>query len=421
MISRISWAIKALVAYIAIFTYLYPVALKILPVDTGVILHLFGFIYFVLYRSFRLDHTFLYVFAFTILLVLCDVFTTTLNNSYDFSVLKKNIASILYVFSAIMVVDLIKATCRRSSYSVYTILDWIIYAAIGQAIISFLLFFSPDLMDIYKSLATLNEASESILEITAEYRLIAVSKTQYANMAVMYGFALLFSICAIRFHKSNTYKKKVIYYISIILICFAGILSARTFFLILLLSYCYLIYLHYKRSGLKSVIYMNVALAGIVSLIILCTIPLSDSEYANTFNWAFEWYNNLSETGELRTASSDTLSTMYIFPNSIKTWLFGDGKFSLPNGSFYMHTDVGYLRNLFYGGILGTLLCYLIQYLYRRQICSICPYPAVRHLCNIIFIWVIIYNFKEYWVANLYWILLLAAVVKEKKLIMSHS
>ena len=57
---------------------------------------------------------------------------------------------------------------------------------------------------------------------------------------------------------------------------------------------------------------------------------------------------------------------MFVFPNNLKTWLIGDGYFDNPYGrdpyytgpiwhGFYQQTDVGYLRFIFYFGIIGML------------------------------------------------------------------
>lgn len=55
---------------------------------------------------------------------------------------------------------------------------------------------------------------------------------------------------------------------------------------------------------------------------------------------------------------------MYVFPDNLKTWIIGDGYFSNPYNTdpfyigtrsrgYYMGTDVGYLRFIFYFGLIG--------------------------------------------------------------------
>ena len=66
---------------------------------------------------------------------------------------------------------------------------------------------------------------------------------------------------------------------------------------------------------------------------------------------------------------------MVVFPQTIHTWIIGDGymlnpfwvddNFVGPNygGGFYMGTDIGYLRFIFYFGIVGLMafLCFFVS------------------------------------------------------------
>lgn len=58
---------------------------------------------------------------------------------------------------------------------------------------------------------------------------------------------------------------------------------------------------------------------------------------------------------------------MYIWPDNAKTWIIGDGYFNNPvnvdpyytseiTEGFYKNTDVGYLRFIYYFGVIGLLL-----------------------------------------------------------------
>ena len=60
---------------------------------------------------------------------------------------------------------------------------------------------------------------------------------------------------------------------------------------------------------------------------------------------------------------------MYIFPDNLKTWFIGDGYFDNPYysdsepyyvgpkmGGYYMGTDVGYLRFIYYFGLIGLFV-----------------------------------------------------------------
>ena len=69
---------------------------------------------------------------------------------------------------------------------------------------------------------------------------------------------------------------------------------------------------------------------------------------------------------------------MYVFPDNLKTWLIGDGYFGTPDddpnylgasmSGYYMGTDVGYLRFIFYFGIFG-LLAFSLFIIYCGKVC----------------------------------------------------
>ena len=72
-------------------------------------------------------------------------------------------------------------------------------------------------------------------------------------------------------------------------------------------------------------------------------------------------------------SSNDRLKGMYVFPETLKTWLIGDGYFSNPRnidpyfigkeiGGYYMGTDVGYLRFIFYFGLGGLFAMCMVIY-----------------------------------------------------------
>ena len=81
---------------------------------------------------------------------------------------------------------------------------------------------------------------------------------------------------------------------------------------------------------------------------------------------AFEGFFNLFEKGEWYISSNETLKGMYVFPESLKTWIIGDGYIVNPKfdpyytgevfTGYYKNTDVGYLRFIFYFGVTGLLL-----------------------------------------------------------------
>ena len=413
MIIKVKAISYSVLAFIALFCYLYPIAFNFLPLDTGELLHLCGILYFIFYVGRYLNKKIYEMLRIAILVMIIGLSATGVyNNAYDLSLIKKILSFFLYPFSAMLVANLISKSSK--SFSFYVLLEWIIYVTIVQGLISIFMYFDRNLQEYIIGHISSGMEQENFMEVQAAFRVIALCKFQYANMAVMYGLALFSAISLGFSNKSTLYQHKILYVLSIAFISIMGILSARTFFLMIFLSFLYYSYLLYKRKGIYSFMYILLIVCSIILLLIISISLLENSEYSATYNWAFEWYINMSESKSFETGSSNRLYEMYLFPDNLKTWLLGDGQFVTVDGLFYKQTDVGYLRSLFYWGLVGTIVFYYFQYKCCKLICNSTRDGIIKKLCWLIFIWLLVYNVKEFWHANLYWALFLVTLIKFK-------
>ena len=141
----------------------------------------------------------------------------------------------------------------------------------------------------------------------------------------------------------------------------------------------------------------------ILAIIIpICTFFYNTSpQFHDMLRFGFEGFFNYFEEGEWSTDSTSKLETMYRWPDNLKTWIIGDGYFENqrndPNyignatvRGYYMGTDVGYCRYIFYFGIIGLITISAVMI--YAGIISIKAFPKYSHvfmmgiLCNFI-IW----------------------------------
>lgn len=104
--------------------------------------------------------------------------------------------------------------------------------------------------------------------------------------------------------------------------------------------------------------------------------------------FGFEGFYSLVETGHWETGSNNKLKTMYVYPDNAKTWIIGDGRMDNPNddmnylgplfSEFYQNTDVGYLRFIFYFGLIG--LSIFSFYMFIAALCNMRRYPHQKFL-----------------------------------------
>lgn len=125
-------------------------------------------------------------------------------------------------------------------------------------------------------------------------------------------------------------------------------------------------------------------------LILLMTIPIvvhlynSSPQFHELSRFAFEGFFSLAETGEWEIDSNEKLKSMIVFPDNFKTWFIGDGYFSNPYysdplyvgsyiGGYYMGTDIGYLRFIFYFGLIGLFAFSFFLVAVSRECISLLP------------------------------------------------
>ena len=134
-------------------------------------------------------------------------------------------------------------------------------------------------------------------------------------------------------------------------------------------------------------------------LLLVCT-PLigyfynMNYEFHELLRFGFEGFFNLVENGEWGVRSNTELGTMVVFPDDLDTWIIGDAYFENQNsnlnylgaavGGYYMGTDIGYCRLIFYFGVVG-LTAMIIYMAYAARVCarSVSDYRSV-------FLWILL-------------------------------
>ena len=171
--------------------------------------------------------------------------------------------------------------------------------------------------------------------------------------------------------ESNHEKTRLFLYLSaFVVIAVVGNIIARTTTVGLVVGILYLVYgtrlytLHLRAAHKH--LWITMGLLLLVAIPLLSYLYTNDPVFHKHLRFGFEGFFSLVEEGEWTVSSNERLQTMYVFPESLKTWIIGDGYFSNPRdvdpyftgryiGGYYMGTDVGYLRFIFYAGLLGLM------------------------------------------------------------------
>lgn len=399
------------ICVIALFLYFFPIELNAFPIPLNRICQVLGLIVMIFRFKWKISPEIFKVFLVSLsilvvgLLLVCEV---NVSNDLSFVIIRGPYL-MLYVFHSYLIVWAFSKSKQRN-YSFIMLLKLCVYVSLIYALISVLFFINPDLLSWYKELIVLNDSISDKVDEISVFRLFGASPNMsYANASVHMGVCMWIVILLYK-ERVFPFCSKNIFGVFVAFFSVIGILFGRTYFVILVMTIVYLLRCNNFsfRSSFRDII--NVFIPILVIGFIFMFYLISTNEEA--VSWAFELFINYFNKGSLSSESTDSLYNMFILPNNLRTWFVGDGIAFDSIGSFYMNSDVGYIRSVFYWGIIGSLVYYYgVIYIYKVSKNRIISYPNISALYFMIIMWFMIYNLKEFWSAAPFLILFLVASI----------
>lgn len=175
----------------------------------------------------------------------------------------------------------------------------------------------------------------------------------------------------------------LLYVLSFVFITIAGNMIARTTLLGIIIGFAYLGIVSVRQTTNIEHNYLRLWKWFVGVLVV--AIPLAVYSYntnpqiRKNMRFGFEGFFKYFEKGTFSYDSNETLKNMYVWPDNAKTWIVGDGYFDNPHdndphytgeitGGFYKNTDVGYLRFIYYFGLVG-LVAFSFYFIEVGRIC----------------------------------------------------
>ena len=352
-----------MISFILFWFYIYRFKLVGFPISTSQFLMLLGSIFLLIKTHNKKRIIFDYGIAIFIIGLIIPIFfiglTSVINAQSDFSILTY-LMSIPYSLLAFYCFKFYKKEIHQKiTFNDIALL--FILTGVIQSFLSLIGFIIPDfghfLIDIQ---AYGRETGKELAENQFSRRLIGLG-AMYFGGGIIYAIDLIL-ITQLMLDKT-LYKNKIYKFLPFFyLIIFAcGMMMARTtivglfFSSLLLLNNSYRKILHIIKTGLPAIL-MIIIMSSILFF------NYGDRAW-KLYYFAFEMFINLSSGKGFQTGSSNTTLKMIKFPdsNNFKSWIIGDALFSTPDGHYYMYTDVGFCRSIFYFGIIGSLTLLITQ------------------------------------------------------------
>lgn len=378
------YVVKFLLGILVSF-YFFPFEFTFLPgYNTKMIMAAFGLalwgVNMAKKRSFASNSSLFTLSVIAIVVSLVGLASVVINNTRDFTYASYIVSMWVWLGGAYFAVEVIKAV--RKKMSVELICHYLIGVCVAQCIIAILIDnypFVKDLVDRYVASAGWIDQAD----LSDKDRLYGIGCA--LDVAGTRFSAILVMIAAlIGKHKGEDVYRLYAYLISFVVITVIGNMIARTTTVGVVLALVYMIIKAYPYSFT-----INRTSAGVLKHVVILSVivlPIMVSLYNNNpavredIRFAFEGFFSLAEKGEWEVSSNDRLMDMYVFPNNAKTWIIGDGYFDGPSNTdpyyvgptmtgFYMWTDVGYLRFIFYFGVIG-LAAFMFFFYKCGQVCA---------------------------------------------------
>lgn len=360
--------IRVLIICILASCFYFPFEFVVLPgINTKMMLAVLGFGFAVMElvrkRSMSISREFLFLLLFAASVSLASLLSITLNQTPDSTYVSYIVSFSVWLSGAFSICCIIRAL--HGTISVQLVLDYLIGVALVQCVAALWIDSSPDIARMVNS--AINFGQSVSIEVKRLYGFGAtldVAGARFSAILVGIGFYLS------EIKEKLSFQRRILYILAFITISVIGNIIARTtmvgMIIGLVINFVCIVFKPEDNGSDK--ITMVLSWTSILVLGVLVCIYLYNTapQAKKLFRFAFEGFFSLVEKGHWEVSSNEKLKTMVVFPETIHTWMIGDGYFmnsrydinylgDATDQGFYMGTDVGYLRFIFYFGIVGLI------------------------------------------------------------------
>lgn len=364
--------------------YFFPVDFTFLPTNTKNLLAAFGLIIAVFelirIKDFSVPKQLIILLLLSCMVSIISLVSITYNQTPDTTYATYIRSAIIWLSGAFAVVYIIRMVHGR--IDVPLVAHYLIGACLFQCASSMLIEFIPSVQSFVDRYV--QQGQDMLKEMGRLYGIGAaldVAGSRFAVVLVAIAFLLVSS------PKQTSIGWTIFYTLSFAIITVIGNMIARTTIVGTILGIVWMLmgpFIILKKKTADTSTGRSVAIWGTLAILIGISILLYNTfdEVKELFRFGFEGFFSWVETGEWGTSSTDKLATMVVWPEDLRTWIIGDGYFensrndpnylgSSTDRGFYMGTDIGYLRFIFYFGIPG-LIAIMAVVCYSAFVCASC-------------------------------------------------
>ena len=317
--------------------------------------------------KFKIPKDIVVIFLYSLPITLFSWVSNVYNNTYDYSFNYYFVSIFVWMGAGYVVVNLMSLV--HSGVSARLVANYLIGVCCIQCILALIASYNP----------AVNEALDGMMASGGEAFMGDTGERMHGlgcALDVAGGrFAAVLLMIAYLLTVAKTKFEIYCYIIAFFIIAVIGNMIGRTTTIGVMLSFAYWAYdTCFRKSTKKEYIWHFGGLLLLVLIPLIVVLYNTNGVFYQNLRFGFEGFFSLVENGKWQTGSNDILKNMVVFPDNMKTWIIGDGYGANPANDphyigpsyhgFYMGTDIGYLRFIFFFGLLGMFSMIMILYCY---------------------------------------------------------
>lgn len=307
-----------------------------------------------------------------ILLLLYSVLLMIAAHDNNVEIMDLNVVHIIRILIEVIIFPyiLVKVFIEKGVYR-EQIVKYLLCLAIFQAYTSVLMIFVPPFKDFVTTfIITFSESNKLSAETLLTERVFGIGSEYLFGLPIFQAMMACVYI--------SVTKKNLFFFFNLICLICSAIFCARTSLFVFACYFLYYYSKNFKKNLIISVITMGIIGVGVyMAYNYLMSIEgiVAIEHFNRAFNGEYQGYDSL-------------LDSMLFFPEDFITWVFGNGTYA-----FFAKkaSDLGYVNDLFYGGLLYlSLEFFSLYFLYKKAKKA----DYLQNILPLLFISLIILHYK---------------------------
>lgn len=274
------------------------------------------------------------------------------HQTYDISMVKTWVNNMVAYFAMSVLACVVVSTGAQYK----NIFKIVFSMLVAQAIMVWLMMAIPPLREFIQGLTKTAEVMARMEEYGGARGVGFTSFAAFSFSTLMGALGLYMNYYFSEFRKNKSVMIKVIiFFVTVIAGISAGRASIAGFVFGLSFYYFTLGFRHYFTGAIRVSFYCLVLIAPFI--IYIMSVPELKDIVTSYYKYAFQFLHKYFYDGYVGRSSLDTLEKMY-FPLTDLQILWGDGLYTGSDGTYYLHTDPGFMRFTLLFGIFPSLVIY---------------------------------------------------------------